>query len=410
MQSLAQELERQYPRENQGRRVSLTTVAEAALNARTRPVVSQAGAVLMTISALVLMIACANVANLLLARATGRHKEIAIRLAMGASRRRLIRQLLTESVLLSIAGGAGGLVMARWARDVLWALRPPTFNHAGFRLELDSQVLLFTAGISIATGVLFGLTPALRATRADLATDLKERASAPAGFRRIWHPRAVLVMAQVAFSLVALIGAGLFARSLQNAGQIDPGLRRRAPGHRGLQRDRPGLQRRTRQGVSSAGRREGGCRSRRDRRGLARDTPFRVASTRTVLLQGQDNSPAGQGRSTLDLRGVSGLLPDYGDSLAARPRFPGHGHQDHVPVWPWSTRPPRPRIGRGRTRSASTSVSPGRRAGRGDRHRQDGELSGHCRTAASHGVPLPGAILFPDRGALCADRREIRKR
>ena len=114
--------------------------------------------------------------------------------------------------------------MARWARDLLWALRPPLFNYAGFRLELDSQVLLFTAGVSVTTGVLFGLVPALRATRANLATDLKERASAPAGFHRAWHPRALLVMAQVAFSLVALIGAGLFARSLRSAGQIDPGF------------------------------------------------------------------------------------------------------------------------------------------------------------------------------------------
>jgi predicted permease len=299
MQSLSQELERQYPRENLGRRVGLTTVAEAALNARTRPVVSQAGAVLMTIAALVLLIACANVANLLLARATGRQKEIAIRLAMGASRGRLIRQLLTESVLLAIVGGGGGLVLAGWARDLLWALRPPVFNHAGFRLELDSQVLLFTAVISLATGVLFGLTPALRATRADLATDLKERASAPAGFHRLWHPRGVLVMGQVAFSLVALIGAGLFARSLQSAGQIDPGF---DVAHLGIvvynvmdqayneARGREFHQRALEKaaavpGVVSAA--------------LARDTPFRVASTRTVLVQGQDNPAAGQGRSTL---------------------------------------------------------------------------------------------------------------
>ena len=307
LQSLAQELERQYPRENQGRRVSLTTVTEAALNARTRPVVSQAGAVLMTISALVLLIACANVANLLLARATGRHKEIAIRLAMGASRGRLIRQLLTESVLLAIAGGAGGLVLASWARDLLWALRPPMFNHAGFRLELDSQVLLFTVGISLATGVLFGLVPAFRATKTDLATDLKERASAPAGFHHLWNPRAVLVMAQVAFSLVALIGAGLFARSLRNAGQIDPGFDAAHLGivaynvtdqayneGRGREYHQRAVERAASvHGVVSAA--------------LARDLPFHVASTRTVLLQGQENTATGQGRSTL----TSVVSPGY---------------------------------------------------------------------------------------------------
>ncbi len=311
MQSLAQDLERQYPRENQGRRVNLTTVAEAALNARTRPVVSQAGAVLMTIAALVLLIACANVANLLLARATGRHKEIAIRLAMGASRWRLIRQLLTESVLLAIAGGGGGLVLAGWARDVLWALRPPVFNHAGFRLELDSQVLLFTAGISLATGVLFGLTPALRATRANLATDLKERASAPAGFHRMWHPRAVLVMAQVAFSLVALIGAGLFARSLRSAGQIDPGF---DAAHLGIvvynvtdQAYNEGRGREFHEQVREKAAAVHGVIS----AALARDTPFRVASSRTVLLQGQDNAVAGQGRSTL----TSVVSPGYFQTL-----------------------------------------------------------------------------------------------
>ena len=114
------------------------------------------------------------------------------------------------ATVMAIAGGAGGLVLASWARDLLWALRPPMFNHAGFRLALDSQVLLFAVGISLATGVLFGLAPALRATKSDLATDLKERASGRAGFHQLWHPRAVLVMAQVALSLVALIGAGLW--------------------------------------------------------------------------------------------------------------------------------------------------------------------------------------------------------
>jgi predicted permease len=307
LQGLAQELERRYPRENQGRRVSLTTVGEAALSARTRPVMSQAGAVLMTISALVLLIACANVANLLLARATARHREIAIRLAMGASRGRLIRQLLTESVLLALAGGAVGLVLASWARDLLWAMRPPVFNHAGFRLVLDSQVLLFTAAISLATGVLFGLTPAFRATKTDLATDLKERAGAPAGFHQVWRPRAVLVMAQVAFSLVALIGAGLFTRSLRSAGQIDPGFDAAHLGivvynvtdqayseGRGREYHQQALEKAASvHGVVSAA--------------LARDVPFHVMSSRTLLLPGEENAVAGQGRSTL----TSVVSPGY---------------------------------------------------------------------------------------------------
>jgi len=311
MQSLAQELERRYPRDNRGRTVSLTTVAEASLSTRTRPVVSQAGAVLMTISALVLLIACANVANLLLARATGRHREIAIRLAMGASRGRLIRQMLTESLLLAIGGGAGGLLLARWARDLLWALRPPLFNHAGFRLEMDSQVLLFTVGVSVTTGILFGLVPALRATRADLASDLKERDSAPAGFHRAWHPRALLVMAQVAFSLVALIGAGLFARSLRSAGQIDPGF---DAAHLGIVvynvtdqaydevRGREYHQRAVEKaaavpGVVSAA--------------LARDAPFHVTSTRTVLLPAQEDA----GRSTLTSVVSAGYFQTMGIAL-----------------------------------------------------------------------------------------------
>ena len=307
LESVAQELERQYPRENHGRRVRLTSVSEAAVNARLRPVMSQAGAVLMTISALVLLIACANVANLLLARATGRHKEISVRLAMGASRGRLIRQLLTESVLLAVAGGVVGLIVAGWARDLLWAWRPPMFKHAGFRLDLDPRVLMFTAGISLATGVLFGLAPAFRATRGDLASDLKERAGVPDGFHHLWRPRAALVMAQVAFSLVALIGAGLFARSLRNAGQIDAGF---DAAHLGI----------VAYNVTDQGYNEGRGREYHRRAvetaaavhgvvsaALGRDGPFHVASTRMVLLEGEANPVSGQGRSTL----TSVVSPGY---------------------------------------------------------------------------------------------------
>jgi predicted permease len=309
MRSLAAELERQYP-ENRGRSVVLTSITEAALSARTRPMISRAGAVLMTISALVLLIACGNVANLLLARAAGRNKEIAVRLAMGATRPRLVRQLLTESLLLALAGGVVGLIGARWARDLLWGMRPATFNHAGFRLDLDSRVLLFTLGISILTGVVFGLAPALRATKTDLATDLKERSGAPAGFREVWRLRAVLVMAQVALSLIALIGAGLFIRSLRNAGQIDPGF---DAAHLGIvvfnvndqgyneARGREFQQRAIERaaavpGVVSAS--------------LAFDLPFHVTFSRKVVLEGQENTA--QGRPTLT--GV--IYPGYLRTMA----------------------------------------------------------------------------------------------
>ena len=318
MRGLAAQLERQYP-EDRGRSIALTSITEASLSARTRPIISRAGAVLMTISALVLLIACANVANLLLARAAGRNKEIAVRLAMGATRPRLVRQLLTESLLLALAGGAVGLVIARWARDLLWGMRPANFNHAGFHLELDSRVLLFTMGISIVTGIVFGLAPALRATKTDLATDLKERSGSSSGFRGIWRMRGALVMAQVALSLVALIGAGLFVRSLQTAGRIDPGF---DVAHLGIvafnvndqgyneARGREFHQRAVERaaavpGVVSAS--------------LALDLPFHIVFSRKVVLHGQEN--AASGRPTLTSVVCPGYLRTASIPLAARPRF-----------------------------------------------------------------------------------------
>jgi len=169
---------------------------------------------------LVLLIACGNLANLLLARAAGRGKEIAVRLAMGANRWRLVRHLLIESTVLALLGGAGGLLFARWARDILWSMRPPLFTYSSVHLDLDYRVLGYALGVSLAAGVIFGLVPALRATRTDLACDLKERGGATLG----GATRSALVVTQVALSLVALIGAGLFARSLSNAARIDLGF------------------------------------------------------------------------------------------------------------------------------------------------------------------------------------------
>jgi macrolide transport system ATP-binding/permease protein len=291
LQSVAAELERQYPNENRGRRIHVIPLAEASISERTRPVVTRAGAILLTVSGLVLLIACGNVANLLLARAAVRNREIAVRLAMGSGRARLVRQLLTESLLLALIGGACGLLIASWGRDLLWSIRPPAFNHAAFRLDLDARVLLFTLVISILTGVIFGLAPALRASRPDLATDLRERGSASGGLTRVWTPRSVLVIVQVALSMVALIGAGLFVRSLGNAARIDTGF---DAAHLAIvafnvndqgyneARGRDYLQRAVERasavpGVAAAS--------------LARDLPFHVAGIRTLQIEGQDGRP-----------------------------------------------------------------------------------------------------------------------
>jgi predicted permease len=183
--------------------------------------------VLMAVVALVLLIACANIANLLLARATTRRQEIAMRLALGASRGRLLRQLLTESLLLAVLGGTAGVVFAQWGTSVLLTYLPRQ-NPVTLTLHPDARVLGFTLAVSLLTGLLFGLVPALQATRIELTSSLKDSAGAGAprafGLRLSLHK--VLVVAQVALSLFLLIGAGLFVRSLQNLKTIDLGFER----------------------------------------------------------------------------------------------------------------------------------------------------------------------------------------
>jgi predicted permease len=180
--------------------------------------------VLMALVGLVLLIACANIANLLLARATGRQKEIAVRLAMGASRAQLGAQMITESVLLAAAGGALGVALSSVATGLLVRLvsggeRVPIEVHTDFR------VLAFTAVLALATGVLFGLAPALRATRFDVAPALKENARGVTGGSRVTLGK-LLVVSQIAISLLLLIGAGLFVRTLQNLQRVEIGYPR----------------------------------------------------------------------------------------------------------------------------------------------------------------------------------------
>ncbi len=173
---------------------------------------------LLCLVGMVLLIACLNVANLLLARATARRKEIAVRLAVGAGRLRLIRQLLTEGFLLSALGGALGLMFARVGTDLLLGFIPLTRE-----IKLDMRMLGITLVVTVLTGVLFGLAPALQATRFDLIPALKNDAAGTAGVRRKWELRRLLVVLQVALSLVLLVCGGLFVRSLQNLKAVDLG-------------------------------------------------------------------------------------------------------------------------------------------------------------------------------------------
>jgi predicted permease len=176
---------------------------------------------LVGVVGMVLLIACANVANLLLSRAASRQKEIGVRLALGASRWRLIRQLLTESVLLAAVGGVLGLVFAMWIKDGLLAVSD--WGPSALEPRLDWRVLSFTLGLSLLTGLAFGLAPAWRATKVDLTPALKESGRGSSAASRSLLSRGLVVL-QVALSLLLLIGAGLFVRTLLNLQRVDPGF------------------------------------------------------------------------------------------------------------------------------------------------------------------------------------------
>ena len=178
----------------------------------------------MAIVGLVLLIACANLANLLLAQAARREKEIGLRAALGAGRGRLARQMLTESLVLSLIAGTAGLAIAYGGRSVLWSLRPPFIQDNDLDLSLDWRVLLFTLSISLWTAVAIAIAPAIKSARPNLAETLNLGArGGTIGWRR--SPlRSALVISEIALALVALIGAGLFIRSMQNAQRIDLGF------------------------------------------------------------------------------------------------------------------------------------------------------------------------------------------
>jgi predicted permease len=222
--NLASELQRQFPTDNAGRGAMLMPIADTVIPPRQRSDFVRAGTLMGVIVGLVLLIACANVANLLLARATQRQREIAVRQSMGARRWRLVRQLLTESFLLALIAGILGSITAIWTRSLIHALLPPGTLPNNLDLNVDWKVVLFTFLLSLAATMLFGLMPALESSRSDRLASLRDRTDAPTGSTRWYGLRGALVMVQVALSLVALVGAGLFIHSLRNAQDIDTGF------------------------------------------------------------------------------------------------------------------------------------------------------------------------------------------
>ena len=232
MQVVARQLTAAYPNAwldvtKQGRRITLLPESQTRIPPEVRGPALGFAALLMGTVALVLLVCCANVAGLLLARAAGRLKEVGIRISLGASRGRIIRQMLTESVLLAALGGVVGMIVAVWAGRALAAAGTPSQIPVPVSLDLtpDYRVLGFTLAVTLLTGVVFGLAPALRASRADVVTALKTDTPAMRLGGRRFSLHGALVIGQVALSTLLLVGAMLFLRTLRAAATIDPGFR-----------------------------------------------------------------------------------------------------------------------------------------------------------------------------------------
>ncbi|HSS19158.1 MAG TPA: ABC transporter permease [Pyrinomonadaceae bacterium] len=218
MNTISQRLAQSYTVTNTGWSVRVTNLQERLVKEIRSSLLVLLGAV-----AFVLLIACANVANLLVARSTGRQREIAVRAALGASRWRVVRQLLTESLLLSFIGGAMGLMLSVWLTKLLVAISPantPRFDE----IRPDARVLLFTLGVTILTGIIFGLAPALHASRTDLNTSLKDGARSGSAGAHNKRLRSVMMVSEIALSFMLLVGAGLLIKSFLRLREVSPGF------------------------------------------------------------------------------------------------------------------------------------------------------------------------------------------
>ena len=218
MHLIDQQLATQYPADNKNRNTVLIALQERIVGESRRALL-----VLFAAVSLVLLIACANFANLLLARAAERGREIVIRTALGAGRLRIMRQLLTESILISLVGGAAGLVIAWWGSSLLIALKPENLPRLQ-EINLDPRVFAFTLGVSILTGLIFGLMPAWTASRPAVSNSLKEGGRGASSGRAQQRVRAALVAGELAVALVLLIGAGLLVKTFWKLRNVEPGF------------------------------------------------------------------------------------------------------------------------------------------------------------------------------------------
>ena len=244
LRAIAAALEKEYPGANEGQTVTLQPIVDAALGTQWRGL-KVGSAMLMAVVGLVLLLACSNVANLLLARASARRQEIAVRMALGAGRQRLVRQLLTESVLLGLLGGVFGLFVGYAGCQVLWSLKPTEYAANLVEMRLNTNVFVFSLVVSVLTGLIFGILPALRTSRTPVAEILKEDTrTAGRSLQQIGLAN-VLLAGQVAVSLVLLVVSALFLRSVEYQYTIDPGFQTKHlvvmmlyPGQQGYDRAR----------------------------------------------------------------------------------------------------------------------------------------------------------------------------